>query len=772
MITTRQKAFSGFAAVLCALSIVVVPAKAAEAADTIKVGVVSSASSRAFAAGIPAHNFAKTDVAGRETAAAQWVTNSSHTLVTLTDADLANPSKLAGVDVVILPYTWAMTEAASLTVRNWVKQGGGLIPVLTSPRVFLENGTWKLWVEELNYEAWEWGPLSEAYQMMFVNDPSPSHWEASLKPGHPIVSNALASLGLSSAKFTRPVGSGVEFAYKYNSNVTSILNFEAIPSPYSGFNGHSAAQAVHYGSGRVVYFDIPAIDFLPYYNASLSDDPIGGGHDQGDLVDALLDAAVNWAANGGGYGSVVQSATTWGEVDSYGSALYVRQWVTANGTVPVSGQLSTKFYNPAGALVSQSVINDLGIEPGRTHMYSWKYLKGSTLDDGKYRVVVEYKFTYPNYTMTSKAEAYVTRAQGTKIKTGPVTTAAKSAPLVVGDFDDSGKTDLALFGPSDGVWWMLDSDGGSFTPESWADFSTTSGWLARMAGDFNGDGKDDIAQYHPSNGTWWISKSTGSSFSTRIWADFSTASGWTERMVGDFNGDGKDDIAQYHPSNGTWWISKSTGSSFSTGLWADFSTATGWQARMVGDFNGDGKDDIAQYHPSNGTWWISRSTGTGFVTSLWADFSTASGWTERMVGDFNGDGKDDIAQYHPSNGTWWISRSTGTGFVTSLWADFSTVSGWEARMVGDFNGDGKDDIAQYHTSNGTWWISRSTGSAFTTRLWADFSTTTGWTNRHVGDFNGDGKDDIVQSHSSNGTWWVTLSNGSSFSTSKWATFAP
>jgi hypothetical protein len=768
----RLRFFPAFAALAAVFCLVAVPAPSAAAADPITVGVVDSASSKAFSAGNPPHPYAQgTDVAGREQAARTWVTNSGHTLVTLSDADLANPAALAAIDVVILPYTWAINESASLTLRSWIKQGGALIPILASPRVFLEGNQWKLWVRALNYEAWEWGPLSEAYQMMFMNDPSPTSWQAKLKAGHPIVNNALGSLGLSAATFTRPTASGVEFGYKYNSNVTSILDFQAVASPYSGFNGYSAAQAVHYGAGRIVYFDFAMLDFLPYYNPVLAGASIGGGHDQGDLADELLGAAVQWAVNGGGFGSVVPSAKTYGEVDAYGTAIYVRQWVTADGTAPVQGQLTMKIYDPSGNLVSEHNKNDLGIEPGRTHMYNWSYIKGSTLSSGTYRVVLEYTFTYPDYSLSSKAQAFVVKGQGKGTKTVPIPVENNSV-VVTGDFDDSGTTDVGLFGPSDGVWWVLDASSGSFTPQLWADFSTVSGWVGRLAGDFSGDGKDDIAQFHPSNGTWWVSKSTGSAFSTGVWADFSTASGWTERMAGDYNGDNKTDIAQYHPSNGTWWISKSSGSSFSTGVWADFSTASGWQAHLTGDFNGDGKDDIAQYHPSNGTWWVSRSTGTGFTTELWADFTTTSGWTNRMVGDFNGDGKTDIAQYHPGNGTWWVSRSTGTGFTTELWADFTTTTGWEARMAGDYNGDGKTDIAQYHPGNGTWWVSTSTGTGFTTGLWADYTTTTGWTNRHTGDYNGDGKDDIAQYYPANGTWWVSTSNTANFTTTKWATFAP
>jgi hypothetical protein len=606
--------------VMVAFVLPAIIAPTAVGAQSLTVGVLDSALSKAFSAATPPHSYAQgIDIAGREQAAKTWVTSNGHNLVVLSDQDLANPATLAAVDVVILPYSIAMDEASSLTLRSWVKQGGSLIPILGAPRVFLENGLWKLWVLELNYEAWEWGPLSEAYQMMFVNDPSPSHWETTLTPGHPIVTDALGSLGLGSAKFTRPSGSGVEFAYKYSSNVTSILDFGGIPSPFSNFNGYSAAQATHYGAGRVVYFGIPLLDFLPYYNAGLAKDPVGGGHDQGDLADALLDAAVGWAANGGGYGSIVPSAVTWGEVDAWGTSIYVRQWVSADGTAPVSGRLRTSIYNPSGVLVSQDTIDNLGIEPGRTHMYNWSYLEGSLLDAGTYRVVFEYTFTYPTYTQASRAEAYVVRSQGVGIKTEPLSKESSGVTLT-GDFDGSGATDVALFGETDGVWWVLGSQGSSFDAVAWADFSTSSGWEARVVGDFNGDGRDDIAQFHPSNGTWWISRSVGGSFTTELWADFFTSSGWEAPMVGDFNGDGRDDIAQFHPSNGTWWISRSVGGSFTTELWADFSTTSGWEARVVGDFNGDGRDDIVQTHGTSGTWWVSASTGAAFATTNWATF--------------------------------------------------------------------------------------------------------------------------------------------------------
>jgi hypothetical protein len=103
-----------------------------------------------------------------------------------------------------------------------------------------------------------------------------------------------------------------------------------------------------------------------------------------------------------------------------------------------------------------------------------------------------------------------------------------------------------------------------------------------------------------------------------MWADFSTTTGWEARIIGDFDGDDRDDIAQFHPSNGTWWVSRSTGSALSTSLWADFSTARGWSFQAAGDFDGDGRADAMNMH-SNGSWWLARSTGVSFTTVKWAE---------------------------------------------------------------------------------------------------------------------------------------------------------
>ena len=239
------------------------------------------------------------------------------------------------------------------------------------------------------------------------------------------------------------------------------------------------------------------------------------------------------------------------------------------------------------------------------------------------------------------------------------------------DFDGDGKSDVSLFRPSNGVWYLNQSQNG-FTGIS---FGANGDKV--VPADYDGDGKTDVAVYR--NGVWYLQRSqlgfTGIAFGAAN----------DVPMPADYDGDGKADVAVFRPSNGTWYIQGSqlgfTGIAFG---------ANG-DKPVAADYDGDGKADVAVYR--NGIWYIQRSQ-LGFTGVSFGD-----GNDKPVPADYDGDGKTDVAVYRPSNGTWYLNRSTA-GFVGAAFG-MST----DAPAPADYDGDGKADVAVYRS--GTWYIQKS-----------------------------------------------------------------
>ncbi|MBV9959513.1 MAG: VCBS repeat-containing protein [Acidobacteria bacterium] len=128
---------------------------------------------------------------------------------------------------------------------------------------------------------------------------------------------------------------------------------------------------------------------------------------------------------------------------------------------------------------------------------------------------------------------------------------AADKPLA-GNFDTLGRSSLALFNTSTGVWKILTLSTYSTRTVQWGFGSDIP-----APGDYDGDGKYDVAVFRPSVGGWYILQSSDNSF-----RGVQFGANGDRPAPADYDGDSKFDLAVFRPTDGNWYILNSNDSSF------------------------------------------------------------------------------------------------------------------------------------------------------------------------------------------------------------------
>ena len=338
--------------------------------------------------------------------------------------------------------------------------------------------------------------------------------------------------------------------------------------------------------------------------------------------------------------------------------------------------------------------------------------------------------------------------------------------MVGADFNNDGKQDFAIVGPSFGgvqnpdgsaVDVALGDGSGIFTRKSLTNFGAVR-LTSVTAADFNSDGKVDLAVTNVVDGRISILFNDGTGgFPTDGFSVPTITVGTVLSAIkaGDFNNDTKADIVAMVPNSNTYAVLLGNGNGTFTNIGGG-SLQSGFHFLDdldVGDFNGDSKLDLAIVRSGANEVHTLQGDGTGHFSN-YAVVPLTGAPISVVVRDLNGDGKQDLAVSHSPlenftrRGVLTVLISNGTGFNAAT--DYTTDSPGMLDS-GDFNSDNKPDLVV--SSGAIIFGLNSTGLTFLTNKGnGEFNAPVNVVTANVSDlvlvadFNNDGKDDVAVSH--------------------------
>lgn len=249
----------------------------------------------------------------------------------------------------------------------------------------------------------------------------------------------------------------------------------------------------------------------------------------------------------------------------------------------------------------------------------------------------------------------------------------------VPDFEQDGAADLAVFRPTTGAWYSLDSSAETLRPMQFG-----ANGDKPLVCDMDHNGRPDYSVFRPDIGAWYqLTQNYGlMSYAWGLNTDIPLC------RSAYFDGIEYQYTEVFRPSNGTWYIYVGVnGQALQFGQSGDIPVSA--------DFDGDGNDEYAVFRPSNGYWYILNAS-----TNQVSNVSFGTNGDKPVAADYDGDGRADVAVFRPSTGVWYSIYSTNNSFHATQWGQNG-----DNPQPADYDNDGKADLTVFRS--GTWYILKS-----------------------------------------------------------------